>query len=69
MANRTNDCAGVCAEVRERLVKINLIGPEVQRHQPVYEALDKIVFMTKEDLTAMVEAYPEIKTSWLKKYL
>jgi hypothetical protein len=50
MANRTNDCAGVCAEVRERLVKVGLIGPEVVRHQPVYTALDQVVFVTKDDL-------------------
>jgi hypothetical protein len=63
MANRTNDCAGVCAEVRERLVKVGLIGPEVVRHGPVYEALDKVVLVTKEDLAKLAEA-------WIKeKYL
>lgn len=53
MANRTNDCAGVCAEVRERLVKVNLIGPEVVRHGPVFESLDQVVFVTRVDLFSM----------------
>jgi hypothetical protein len=68
MANRTNDCAGVCAEVRERLVKEGLIGPEVVKHGPVYAALDKVVFVTKEDLGLLVSGNPDFR-ELMKKYL
>jgi hypothetical protein len=57
MANRTNDCAGVCAEVRERLVKVGLIGPEVVRHGPVYLALDQVVLVKKEDLEKLPDEW------------
>jgi hypothetical protein len=50
MADRTKDCGGVCAEIRERLVKAGLLEPNVVRHQPVFDALDKVVFVTKDDL-------------------
>lgn len=53
--SRSNNCEGVCAEVRERLEKVGVLATKDPKHGPVFTALDAVVLVKKEDLQLLTK--------------